>query len=69
MQLGDHHFRGTHTDHPKVTMLRGARVTVEANRRIQVYADGERVGSLPAIFEVCPAALRLVVGRDAGVLA
>jgi diacylglycerol kinase (ATP) len=62
-------FRGTHTDHPKVTMLRGRRVTVEANRRIQVYADGERVGSLPAIFEVRPAAMRLVVGRDAAVVA
>jgi diacylglycerol kinase (ATP) len=61
-------FRGTHTDHPKVTMLRGSRVTIEANRRIQVYADGERVGSLPAIFEVCPGALRLVVGRDAAVV-
>ena len=62
-------FRGTHTDHPKVSMLRGTRVTVEANRRIQVYADGERVGPLPAIFEVRPAALRLVVGRDAAALA
>jgi diacylglycerol kinase (ATP) len=62
-------FRGTHTSHPKVTMLRGTRVSVEANRRIQVYADGERVGSLPAVFEVRPAALRLVVGPHAKVVA
>jgi diacylglycerol kinase (ATP) len=62
-------FRGKHTDHPKVTMLGGALVTVEANRRIQVYADGERVGSLPAIFEVCPGALRLVVGKGAAAVA
>lgn len=61
-------FRGTHTSHPKVTMLRGTRVSVEANRRIQVYADGERVGSLPAVFEVRPAALRLVVGPHAKVV-
>ncbi len=61
-------FRGTHTSHPKVTMLRGTRVSVEANRRIQVYADGERVGSLPAVFEIRPAALRLVVGPHAKVV-
>ena len=62
-------FRGTHTSHPKVTMLRGTRVSVEANRRIQVYADGERVGPLPAVFEIRPAALRLVVGPHATVVA
>jgi diacylglycerol kinase family enzyme len=49
-------------------MRRGARVTVEANRRIQVYADGERVGPLPAIFEVLPGVLRLVVGPRATVV-
>jgi diacylglycerol kinase (ATP) len=61
-------FRGTHVNHPKVSMRRGARVTVEANRRIQVYADGERVGPLPAIFEVLPGVLRLVVGPRATVV-
>jgi diacylglycerol kinase (ATP) len=62
-------FRGTHTSHPKVTMLRGTRVSVEADRRIQVYGDGERVGSLPAAFEIRPGALRLVVGPHAKVVA
>ncbi len=61
-------FRGTHVRHPKVSMRRGRRVTVEADRRIQVYADGERVASLPAIFEVVPGALRLVVGPSASVV-
>ena len=61
-------FRGTHVRHPKVTMLRGRRASVEANRRVQVYGDGERIGSLPAIFEILPAALRLVVGPDATVV-
>jgi diacylglycerol kinase (ATP) len=54
-------FRGTHVTHPRVTMLRGRSVTIEADRRIQVYADGERVAPLPAIFEVLPGALRAVV--------
>jgi len=58
-------FLGSHTTHPKVRMRRGTRVEVEANRRVLVYADGEPVGSLPAIFEVRPAALPVVVGPDA----
>jgi diacylglycerol kinase (ATP) len=58
-------FLGSHTMHPKVRMRTGTRVQVEANRRVLVYADGELVGSLPAIFEVRPAALPVVVGPDA----
>jgi diacylglycerol kinase (ATP) len=57
-------FRGTHTRHPAVRMLRAERVEVEADRRVQVYADGERVGPLPAVFEVVPGALPLVVGPN-----
>jgi diacylglycerol kinase (ATP) len=58
-------FRGTHVSHPKVRMLRGRTVKLEADRRIQVYADGERVGPLPAIFEVEPGALLAVVDPEA----
>jgi len=58
-------FTGSHTTHPKVRMRTGTRVQVEANRRVPVYADGELIGPLPAIFEVRPAALPVVVGPDA----
>lgn len=58
-------FLGSHTTHPKVRMRTGTRVQVEANRRVLVYADGELVGSLPAIFEMRPGALPVVVGPDA----
>lgn len=58
-------FTGSHTTHPKVRMRTGTRVEVEANRRVLVYADGELVGPLPAIFEIRPAALPVVVGPDA----
>ena len=58
-------FTGSHTTHPKVTMRTGRRVEVEANRRVLVYADGEQIGPLPAIFEVRPGALPVVVGPDA----
>jgi len=58
-------FTGSHGRHPKVRMMQGTTVTVEANRKMLVYADGERVGPLPATFEVRPRALPIVVGPDA----
>jgi diacylglycerol kinase (ATP) len=58
-------FRGTHTSHPNVMMLQGTTVRVEADRRVQVYADGERIGPLPAVHELIPAALPVVVGPTA----
>jgi diacylglycerol kinase (ATP) len=57
-------FRGTHITHPAVRTIRATSLKVEADRRIQVYADGERVGPLPAIFEVVPSALPLIVGPN-----
>jgi diacylglycerol kinase (ATP) len=58
-------FTGSHTTHPKVRMRTGTLVKMEADRRVLVYADGELVGPLPAIFQVLPAALPVVVGPEA----
>jgi diacylglycerol kinase (ATP) len=58
-------YVGKHATHPKVTMLKGRELKVEANRRMLVFADGERVGSLPAVFKVLPNALPVVVGPEA----
>lgn len=58
-------FMGTHTTHPKVRMMRATTVLIKANRGMQVYADGEHFGALPASFEVMPRALPVVVGPDA----
>jgi diacylglycerol kinase family enzyme len=46
-------------------MARASRVKIEADRRVVVYADGERVGPAPAVFEVVPSALPVVVGPNA----
>ena len=54
-------FRGTHVRDRMVSTLRGKRFEVSADRRFEVYADGEHVGPLPATFEVVPKALRVVV--------
>jgi len=58
-------YVGKHATHPNVMMLRGKDVKIEANRRVSVFADGEKVGSLPAVFTVMPKALPVVVGPNA----
>ncbi|MFD6984573.1 diacylglycerol kinase family protein, partial [Streptomyces sp. NPDC059956] len=52
-------YKGTHLDHPKVTVHRAAKVTLEADG-ITAYADGERLGPLPVSASCVPAALRLL---------
>lgn len=54
-------FRGTHVRHPKVEMLRAAQVRIAADRDVQIYADGEPAGLLPATLTVLPHALRVVM--------
>jgi diacylglycerol kinase family enzyme len=49
-----------------VTTLRGTKFEVSADRAFEVYADGEHVCPLPAVFEVVPKALRVVVPPQAG---
>lgn len=59
-------FRGAHLSVPGIATFRGARVTVEALGRsdMEVWADGERVGPLPATMEPRPAALRVRVPQS-----
>lgn len=53
-------FRGTHVDHPAVTMLRGREIEIVADNPLEVIGDGERIGRLPATVRVLPAALSVV---------
>ncbi|MCX5371088.1 diacylglycerol kinase [Streptomyces sp. NBC_00015] len=52
-------YRGTHIDHPKVTVLRAAKVEIAA-AGVSGYADGERLGELPLTARCVPGALRLI---------
>lgn len=52
-------YRGTHLSHPKVTVHRAAKVTLEAAGST-AYADGEPVGALPVTAVCVPSALRLL---------
>jgi diacylglycerol kinase (ATP) len=54
-------YRGTHVGHPKLEVVRAARVAIEPESPLPIEADGETPGTTPAVFEVVPAAIRLRV--------
>lgn len=53
-------FRGTHVRNPKVRMDRGSVISIRSATEAMVYADGEKVGPLPATLEVLPGALEVL---------
>lgn len=54
-------YKGTHLTHPKIDLLRGPRVDVDADQPIPLELDGEQPGTTPASFEIVPRALRIRV--------
>jgi diacylglycerol kinase family enzyme len=58
-------FSGRHVEHPAVAVHRAARVELDADRPLAVYADGEPAGTLPASFEVRPAAITVLAADPA----
>ena len=58
-------FSGRHVEHPAVTVHRAARVELDADRTLAVYADGEPAGTLPATFEVRRAAITVLAADPA----
>jgi diacylglycerol kinase (ATP) len=60
-------IKGTHLGIHGVTALTGTTVTVDGPPTQEVYASGERVGTLPATIEVLPTALRVLVPEPAAV--
>ena len=56
-------YKGKHVLHPKVEVVRSARVAVDAEEHLPIEVEGEQVGTTPATFEVVPGALRVRVPR------
>ncbi len=54
-------YKGTHLPHPRLEVLRGRVVTVDAPEPLPLELDGEQPGTTPARFEILPRALRLRV--------
>lgn len=59
-------INGRHLTHPKISLIRGRRVeaAAEPGDIVLLELDGEQLGTLPAVFEVVPAAM-LVKGYPA----
>ncbi len=56
-------YSGRHVTHPRVEVLRGATVTVDAAEPLPLELEGEHVGTTPARFVVVPRALRVRMPR------
>ena len=56
-------YRDKHLPHPRLEVLRGRVVTVDADEPLPIELDGEQPGTTPARFEVVPHALRVRVRR------
>jgi diacylglycerol kinase family enzyme len=56
-------YKGRHVSHPKVDVVRSARVEVDADERLPIEVEGEQIGTTPAVFEIVPGALRVRVPR------
>lgn len=55
-------YKGTHLTHPKVTMKKGKEIEVNClSGRMQLQADGELLGEVPARFRVLPSVLNVIV--------
>jgi diacylglycerol kinase (ATP) len=54
-------YKGRHVNHPKVEVLRSARVDVDAPAVLPIELEGEQVGTTPATFELVPRALSVRV--------
>ena len=54
-------YKADHLKNPKVTTWRSDRVEVTSPERVLIEADGELSGALPAVFEVLPKAISVVV--------
>ena len=53
-------FSGRHVYHTGVETLRGRAMTIRADQPGDIYADGERIGPLPARLEAVPQALSVL---------
>jgi len=54
-------YKGTHLTHPKVTMKKAREIEVRSAQPMQLQADGELLGQVPARFRILPSVLKVVI--------
>jgi diacylglycerol kinase (ATP) len=54
-------FSGRHLEHPKVRQVEAREIRINGTTPLAIQADGESVGTLPAIYRVHPGALTVLM--------
>lgn len=54
-------YKGTHLNHPKVSLKKANEVTIEPEIKMSIQADGDIIGESPATFRIIEQKLHLVV--------
>lgn len=54
-------YKGTHTSHPATKFTRGKSIEIHSVRTLDIHMDGEYAGTTPAVLEVVPSALNVMV--------
>ncbi|HEY9313628.1 diacylglycerol kinase [Williamsia sp.] len=59
-------YSGKHIHRKEVEQLRGRRIELRSSRTTPIYADGDRIGELPAVIEVRPGAVSFLASAALG---
>jgi len=54
-------YKGTHLTHPKVTMKKAKEIEIRSAQPMQLQADGELLGQVPARFRILPSVLKVII--------
>jgi diacylglycerol kinase (ATP) len=54
-------YRGTHLAHPRIQYFQTPRIELHSPAPLDLFADGEFMQELPAVVEIVPRALRVIV--------
>ena len=60
-------YRGKHLSVPGIASTRGQEIRIDSDTPLNIYADGEKVGPLPATIGVLPHAVSMLVPEDSPV--
>jgi len=52
---------GRHANHPEVRIVQTKRLDIDADERLDIWADGERIARTPATLSVAPGAIRVML--------
>lgn len=61
-------LRGRHEREPEVRFIRTKQLRIDADEPVELWADGERIGQTPALIEVAPGAVEVMLPAGTSIL-